>query len=122
MIDVHLFLYHLRSFIDKHGISSDLPSRMKKLRGEVGELSEAIDLWTEAKLAGDDERQRYQHIQEIMKEACDVAIIAFHIMLVCGSVNPLWNMFMKLNEVAGREKYQQIAKGGNEQCQQKATV
>lgn len=87
------FMPHLKEFIRKHGLTEDLPSRWRKLQGEVNELEEAI-------IEGDK--------AEIIKEACDVAIIAFHIMMVAGAANPIWHMFLKLEEVAKRPKYQAI--------------
>ncbi len=90
-----LFKKHLNNFIAKHGITSDLTCRHNKLECEVSELDEAI-------LDGDK--------AEIIKEAADVAIIAFHIMCICGVTSPLHTMFLKLEEVAVRPKYQQRAK------------
>ena len=93
-MEIDALVIHLKSFIKKHGISDDLPSRWHKLQLEVVELADAIN-------SGDK--------SEIIKEACDVAIVAIHIMLIAGAVNPCWNMFLKLKEVAAREKYKQIA-------------
>ena len=90
-MDCNLFLLHLKEFVSRHGISEDIPSRIDRLFREATELDEA---------EGD---------EAIRKEAADVAIIAFHIMMLAGSANPLYTMYQKLQEVAAREKYQALA-------------
>ncbi len=97
VIDTGFFVHYLKDFVERHGISDNLLSRFVKLSEEVKKLDEAI-------LAGDKE--------EIAKEAADVAIIAFHVMIICG-VMPLTIMYCKLNEVASRPKYKRLAGGFN---------
>jgi NTP pyrophosphatase (non-canonical NTP hydrolase) len=87
MIDWSLFHLHLIRFIKDHGITWDLAGRKVKLQEEVDELYEALDSGSYA---------------NIISEACDVIIICFHILLVCGVKNPLWTCFMKLEEVRAR--------------------
>lgn len=94
MNDQSLFIVQLLDFVKRHGISDDMRSRLKKLREEVEELADAID-------DGD--------LTEVAKEAADVAIIAFHIMVIVG-VSPLWLMHKKLQEVAERPHYQEKAR------------
>jgi hypothetical protein len=84
----------LSNFIARHGIATDLPSRVRKLRAEVNELDEAV-------LDGDK--------TETIKEAADCAIIAFHILQLCGVNSPLFTMHLKLEEVSARPKYRAMA-------------
>jgi hypothetical protein len=93
-MDSTLFCTHLNQFMESHGISTDLWERSQKLTDEATELDDAIFY--------------SQGNEAIAKEAADVAIIAFHIMLLCGSNDPLWRMFKKLEEVAARPAYQDI--------------
>lgn len=94
MNDQSLFIVQLLDFVNRHGIGDDLRLRLKKMREEVEELADAID-------DGD--------LTEIAKEAADVAIIAFHIMVIVG-VSPLWMMHKKLQEVSERPHYQEKAR------------
>lgn len=94
MNDASLFTAQLQDFVKRHGISDDLSSRAIKLREEVNELINAI--------ADDDSR-------EIAKEAADVAIIAFHILIIL-NYSPVLTMCLKLKEVASRPHYQEIAR------------
>jgi phosphoribosyl-ATP pyrophosphohydrolase len=94
------FLLHLRAFVKKHGIAEDLPSRKVKLLEEAGELYYALEM-------GD--------VQEIIKEACDVICVCFHILLICGVKDILWTCFLKLEEVSARPDHLKTKEKGYNQ-------
>lgn len=92
-MQIDTLLLSLNQFIRRHGIPDDLPSRKEKLIEEVRELIEAIDS---------------KDTKNIKKEAADVAIVVFHIMMICGAPNPLWPMWRKILEVSKRAHYREI--------------
>lgn len=93
-MEIDALMDKLRSFVDDHGITSDLTTRWAKLQGEVDELDHAI---------------MENDTPEIIKECCDIIIVAIHIMTIAGAVNPVWHCYNKLEEVANRPNYLAIA-------------
>lgn len=93
-MEATLYYFHLMDFLRKHGIPTDLTSRLEKLKLEVQELDEAI-------ASGDPAR--------IVKEAADCLNVTTSIILLLRG-NPLWEGYLKLKEAAGRPHYIEMAR------------
>lgn len=92
-MNAELFSLHLHNFVAQHGLPTDLPARLEKLKGEVKELEDAITSGNR---------------MAIVKEAADCANVCWHMLLLLG-VSPLWTMYLKLEEVAARPHYRAMA-------------
>lgn len=92
-MDPSLYYLHLLDFLRIHGLPTDLESRNAKLDEEYHEYYLAVE-------SG--------HQESIDSELADMLNVIMSIMLNRG-LNPIWAAFSKLQEVAARDSYRQLA-------------